>query len=81
MREASYLAQNEKKWRRVEALLDKNQVITADESSDLFVELTDDLSYAQTHYPDSPTTQYLNELAIGIFKEINKTVRNEKTPF
>jgi len=81
MREASYLAQNEKKWRRVEALLDKNQVISSDESSTLFIELTDDLSYAQTHYPDSPTTEYLNQLAIGIFKRINKNRKKRENGF
>ena len=81
MREASYLAQNEKKWRRVEALLDKNQVLSSEESSNLFIELTDDLSYAQTHYPDSPTTEYLNLLAIGIFKRINKNRKKRENGF
>lgn len=81
MREASYLAKNEEKWRKVESLLDKNQTISADESSELFVELTDDLSYSQTHYPDSPTTQYLNELTIGIYKKINKNSKNRSSTF
>lgn len=81
MREASYLAKNEQKWRRVEALLDKNQIISSDESSNLFIELTDDLSYAQTHYPDSPTTQYLNQLTIGIFKHINKNRKSRENSF
>lgn len=81
MREASYLAQNENKWRRVEALLDKKESISANESTRLFIELTDDLSYAQTHYPESPTTNYLNELSIGIFKEINKNRKKRENTF
>ncbi|MFT5669046.1 MAG: hypothetical protein ACI9DK_003257, partial [Vicingaceae bacterium] len=81
MREASYLAKNEEKWRKVEALLDKNQITSTEESSNLFIELTDDLSYAQTHYPGSPTTEYLNQLAIGIFKRINKNRKSRENSF
>lgn len=81
MREASYLAKNEEKWRKIEALLDKNQQTTTDESTDLFIELTDDLSYAQTHYPNSPTTKYLNQLTIGVFKRINQNRKTRKNSF
>lgn len=81
MREASYLAQNEKKWRKVEALLQQNDDFSADESADLFVELTDDLSYAQTYYPESATTNYLNGLSIGIFQRININRKTRKKVF
>lgn len=73
MREASYLALNEKKWRKIEALLDGGHHLSAEESSDLFIELTDDLAYAQTNYPDSTTTKYLNGLSLGIYQRINKS--------
>jgi len=73
MREASYLAQNEKKWRKIEELLQKNHRFSADEAANLYVELTDDLAFAQTNYPESPTTKYLNGLALDIFRSINRS--------
>ena len=71
MREATFLSKNEKKWRKVESLLDKNSRISPDESADMFVDLTDDLSYAKTHFPKSVITKYLNSLVGGIFQKIS----------
>ena len=81
MREASFLSRNEKKWRKVESILDKNSDLTPDESADLFVELTDDLSYARTHYKHSVSTQYLNSLARGIFQKLTEARREKLDRF
>jgi uncharacterized membrane protein SpoIIM required for sporulation len=70
MREAAFLSQNENKWRRVEEILDDRSDIGPDEAADLFVELTDDLSYARTHYSTSVSTNYLNALASGIYQKL-----------
>lgn len=80
MREASFLAQNEDKWKEIEKLLDTNTILSADEASDLFVELTDDLSYAKTFYKDSTTTKYLNGLTLGVFQQINRN-RKQRSNF
>lgn len=77
MREASFLAKNEKKWRKVESILDKKSTLHPDESADLYVELTDDLSYSRTFYPKSVTTRYLNLLTAGVYQKLNKR-RKEK---
>ncbi len=66
------MSANEAKWRKVESILDKDSKLTPDESADLFIELSDDLSYAHTHYPHGVITGYLNALAIGIFGKLNK---------
>jgi uncharacterized membrane protein SpoIIM required for sporulation len=71
MREASFLSQNEEKWRKVEDVLNKNSNLSPDQSAELFTELSDDLSYARTNYPQSITTRYLNALAAGIFQKLN----------
>jgi uncharacterized membrane protein SpoIIM required for sporulation len=71
MREATFLSKNEKKWRKVESILDKNSRLRPNESADMFVDLTDDLSYAKTHFPKSITTRYLNSLVGGIFQRIS----------
>ncbi|MCB2407566.1 stage II sporulation protein M [Hymenobacter lucidus] len=59
MREAVFLRQNEAKWRQYET----QPPAGPDELAARFIELTDDLAYAQTFYPTSATTRYLNDLA------------------
>ena len=59
MREAAFLRQNQARWKQYETQPPANP----DELAARFVSLTDDLAYAQTFYPASPTTAYLNTLA------------------
>ena len=59
MREAVFLRQNQERWQQYE----KRPQVGPDELAARFVALTDDLAYAQTFYPTSPTTAYLNGLA------------------
>lgn len=58
MREAVFLRQNEARWKQYET----SAANGPDELAARFVTLTDDLAYAQTFYPNSPTTRYLNDL-------------------
>ena len=57
MREAIFLRQNQARWQQYE-----QPAAGPDELATRFVALTDDLAYAQTFYPSSPTTAYLNSL-------------------
>ncbi len=57
MREAVFLRQNEARWKTYERPAPGPEELAA-----RFVALTDDLAYAQTFYPGSPTTRYLNDL-------------------
>lgn len=57
MREAVFLRQNEARWKQYE-----QRAATPEDLAARFVALTDDLAYAQTFYPGSPTTRYLNDL-------------------
>ena len=61
MREAQFLKQNAEKWKQYEAELNKE--ISTDTTANRFVEITDDLAYARTFYPDSNTAKYLNGLS------------------
>lgn len=77
MREPAFVQRNKEKWRRLEQVLaHRDQGLSADESSALYIELTDDLSYARTFYPAAEVTKYLNELAVGMHQHIHK---NQKT--
>jgi len=75
MKEITFLKRNATKWKEIENFLEHAYVKNPDKLADLFVELTDDLSYSRTFYPQSQTTDYLNDLAIQIHQEIYKNKR------
>lgn len=62
MKEAAFLRLNAEKWKRFETLLATGASEDPDELARLFVELTDDLAYAQTYFPQGKTVEYLNRL-------------------
>lgn len=73
MREAAFVKQNKDKWTKFENVISNNIRIAPDELSALYIEVTDDLSYAQTYYPDSHTLHYLNVLSTKAHQKIYKT--------
>jgi len=70
IREAAFIKQNKDKWKKIDVEGQNNP--SADDMADNYIELTDDLSYAKTFYPNSQTEKYLNQLTgkyfIGIYK-------------
>jgi uncharacterized membrane protein SpoIIM required for sporulation len=80
MREAAFIKQNIERWQQYEKLL-SNGVITPEKKSEIFIQLTDDLSFALTQYPNSETTQYLNTLTAKIHQQIYKNKKEEKKRF
>ena len=72
MEEVAFLQQNADKWEQFEQLLGDDEA-DPDRLADLYVELTDDLAYAQTFYPDSDTTRYLNDLTGRAHQEVYQT--------
>ncbi|MDP5231773.1 MAG: stage II sporulation protein M [Cellulophaga sp.] len=78
MREAAFVKQNKDKWTTFEAVLTHKTDIKPDELSDLYIEITDHLSYAKTFYPNSNTQFFLNELASQAHRQIYKTKRESK---
>ncbi|HCA83669.1 MAG TPA: stage II sporulation protein M, partial [Flavobacteriales bacterium] len=59
MKETSFIQQNKDKWKRFEELNRSGQA-DPEELSRLFVEITEDLSYARTFYPKRSVRVYLN---------------------
>ena len=78
MREALFKKQNIDKWQIFE-----QDTLTSDPDvlSERFIQLTDDLSYARTFYPESPTTSYLNGLTGKFFGEIYANKREKANRF
>lgn len=73
MREAAFVRQNKDKWVKYESLLQNNKSLSPQELSDIYVELSDDLSYSRTFYNNSNTTRFLNELAKKAHQHIYHT--------
>jgi len=74
MRENIFIEQNKEKWQDFEQLLKENQR-NPDKISESFVEITDDLSYARTFYPNRSVRLYLNGIAQQIFRDVYKNKR------
>lgn len=84
MREAQFIKQNKDNWLKFEKALTENEPISPDELSRLYLQLTDHLSYAQTFYPGSNTSVYLNRLASKAHQKIysnKKESRNKLLQF
>ncbi len=80
MREAAFIKQNATRWQDYEKKILQGD-LSPDARADLFIQLTDDLSFAQTQYPNSETTAYLNQLASRAHQSIYKTKREEQNRF
>lgn len=78
MREAAFVKQNKDKWATFENALSNQTQIAPDVLSDLYIEITDHLSYAKTFYTGSNTEYYLNSLASQAHQQIYKTKREPK---
>lgn len=81
MREAAFLKKNTPKWQRFETLLNGQGFGNPDLLADLFIQLTDDLSFARTNYPESRTTLYLNNLTAKVHQSIYRNKKEEKGRF
>jgi len=78
MREAAFVKQNKDKWATFESALSNRTKIAPDVLSDLYIEITDHLSYAKTFYPKSNTEFFLNALASQAHQKIYKTKKEPK---
>ena len=78
MREVAFIKQNKEKWLEFELAIFGKAKKNPDELANLYIQMMNDLAYAQTYYPKSKTVVYLNHLASQIYQKIYKTKRTEK---
>lgn len=78
MKEVAFIKQNKEKWLDFEKSLASDHACNPDEMANLYIHLLNDLSFAQTYYPKSKTTDYLNFLVSQIYRKIYKTKRLER---
>ena len=77
MREIAFVRQNADRWEAFESLLREDHP-DPDELADLYIRITDDLAYARTHYPDSQTAAYLNDLASEVHQTLYRDRREDR---
>lgn len=70
MKEVTFIRQNIDKWRGYETAVEQAADAAADLLADAYIDVASDLSFAQTHYPRSRITLYLNNLASALHNEI-----------
>lgn len=80
MRETNFIRQNREKWKQFEQILD-GQNKDAEKLNELFVQITDDLSFSRTFYPNRSVRVYLNGLAQRVFSLIYKNRRTHRNRF
>ena len=78
MREAAFVKTNLARWEEFERLLQKGTRTEPDRLSELFIQVTDDLAYAKTNYPNSKTLQYLNGLAGKVHQGIYRNKKEKR---
>ncbi len=77
MKETRFIEQNKEKWVELEKLLsDKHR--DPDKASELFIQVSDDLSYARTYYGNRVVRVYLNQLTQKVFGTLLKNTVNHK---
>lgn len=72
MKETEFIDRNKDKWQEFEKL-SQNRTKDPDKLSELFIEITEDLSYAKTFYPKRSVRVYLNYLAQKVFLSFSKS--------
>lgn len=79
MNEVRFIKNNGSRWKEFETFLSSGKKINPDILSRYYIELTDDLAFSKTFFPNSKTTKYLNQLTLKahthVFKR-RKTSRN-----
>jgi len=76
LRETNFIQQNKEKWQEFEQILD-GQSADPEKLNELFVQITDDLSYSRTFYPNRSVRVYLNSLAQRIFLQLYRHRRSQ----
>lgn len=77
MKEVVFIRRNMEKWKKTEQVVDKAASLSPDQLADAYMELTADLAFAQTHFPNSRITIYLNNLASALHHIIYRNKREK----
>ena len=77
MKEVSFIRRNIEKWKSLEKVIDNAAVHNPGELADAYTEITTDLSFSRSHYPQSRITLYLNSLAAALHNLLYKNKKEK----
>ena len=78
MRRSAFVKLNQDRWKQFDEIVSSENP-DADELADLFIQVSDDLAFSSTQYPESETTAYLNTLASRIHLKIYRNRRESRS--
>jgi uncharacterized membrane protein SpoIIM required for sporulation len=78
VREAVFVRLHARAWEEFEREYDGARDVAPEALAEGYVRLTDDLAYARTFYPGSPTAAYLNGLAALVHRRLYRNRREER---
>ncbi|QTD39245.1 stage II sporulation protein M [Polaribacter batillariae] len=81
MREVAFIKQNKEKWLEFEQVISNKKKKSPDDIANLHIKIMNDLVYAQTYYPKSKVTSYLNKLAKSSFDKVYHSKRRDRNVF
>ncbi|WP_300852501.1 stage II sporulation protein M [uncultured Bacteroides sp.] len=79
MKEVTFIRCNIEKWKETEKMVEQATSLSPDAVADVYTDLTADLAFAQTHFPASRITIYLNNLASALHNKIYRNKREKWT--
>jgi uncharacterized membrane protein SpoIIM required for sporulation len=79
MKEVVFIKRNIDRWNNFETLIEKKSEENPDVMASMFIQLTDDLAFSRTFYPNSDTTRYLNHLAAKTHLKIYKNKKEDRS--
>ena len=77
LKELTFIRSNFERWKEVEEAMEEKDRLSPDVLADMYIDLTNDLAFAQTHYPHSRITRYLNMLSSTLHNEIYQNKREK----
>ena len=77
LKELTFIRSNFERWKEVEEAMEEKDRLSPDVLADMYIDLTNDLAFAQTHYPQSRITRYLNMLSSTLHNEIYQNKREK----
>jgi len=81
VKEVTFLNRNAERWKQTEKIISLKKKNNPDSVAKLFIQITDDLAYAKSYFPDTPTERYLNTLASKIHQAIYRTKKESSNRF
>lgn len=79
MKEVQFIRNNIDKWKTMENVVDNAATQSPDVLAEAYIEITSDLAFSRSHYPNSRITIYLNNLASTLHNEIYRNKREKWT--